>query len=185
MFRFTTSRIVIASLFLCTFVSICPAQNKSDKSVTIVFKDGHQKAYSASELGEFKNNALIVNHAGSQDKIPVTDILRMDFSSKEAKSPKFSRNHFVGKWEFGEGIDDRTFFVTLDADGQAHKSIGAPHGTWVVVNNEARISWDDGWKDVIRKVGSKHEKFAFEPGKSLSDKPSNVAAAKTLNSEPI
>src|SRR5262249_28908595 len=115
--------------------------------------------------------------------IPIADVLRLDFGAKT--TPALSRNHFVGKWEFEETSGGSPFYVTLNPDGQAKKSIGPPHGTWAVVDGEARISWDDGWKDVIRKVGSKHEKFAFEPGKSLNDPPSNVTNAKTLNAEPI
>jgi hypothetical protein len=54
-----------------------------------------------------------------------------------------------------------------------------------VVDGEARISWDDGWHDVIRKVGAKHEKFAYEPGKSFSDPPANVTAAVRTEVKPI
>ena len=53
------------------------------------------------------------------------------------------------------------FFITLDDDGTARKTLGASHGTWTLVDGEARISWDDGWHDVIRKVGGKHEKVAY------------------------
>ena len=67
--------------------------------------------------------------------------------------------------------------MTLEDNGEATKSSGASHGTWIYVDGEAHVSWDDGWHDAIRKVGAKHEKFAFAPGKSFSDKPSNVAEA--------
>lgn len=54
------------------------------------------------------------------------------------------------------------------------------------MDGEAHISWDDGWHDVIRKVGGgKHEKLAFEPGKSFSDEPSNVDYAKSLQNKAI
>jgi hypothetical protein len=181
---------ITAIAVLVLFVAaapICPAQKKSDQSVTVVLKDGQQKSFPLKDVSQidFKNDTMVVSHDGRQEKIPVSEIVRMDFNSGGSKLPPLGRNHFVGKWEFGEGNGRRTFFVTLDRDGKAHKSIGAPAGTWVVVDGEARISWDDGWKDVIRKVGSKHEKFAYEPGKSLSDDPSNVTIAKSLNSEPI
>jgi hypothetical protein len=38
---------------------------------------------------------------------------------------------------------------------------------------------------VIRKVGSQHEKLAFEPGKTFSDSPSNVTAARNTELKPI
>ena len=80
---------------------------------------------------------------------------------------------------------NRKCYITLKSNGDATKSIGSTHGTWVVVDGEARIAWDDGWHDVIRKVGSKHEKFAYEPGKSLDDEPSNVTNAVNLEAQPI
>ena len=178
---------VVIFLAVLGFTAIGSAQKKSDKSITVVFKDGHQKSFAVTDVSriEFKNDAMVVTHGGRPEAIPVADIAQMNFDSAGSKLPPLGRNHFVGKWEFGEGQNMGSFYVTLDADGQAHKSIGAPHGTWAVVDGEARISWDDGWRDVIRKVGTKHEKFAYEPGKSLSDEPSNVAKAKSLNDQPM
>ena len=49
----------------------------------------------------------------------------------------------------------------------------------------ARIAWDDGWHDAIRKRGSVHEKVAFEPGKTFDDAPSNVTAARNTQPKPI
>jgi hypothetical protein len=60
-----------------------------------------------------------------------------------------------------------------------------PRGTWTYVDGEARIAWDDGWHDIIRKVGATHEKRAFEPGKSFDDTPSNITAAKNTETKPI
>ena len=178
---------VLMVLTVLTAGLICSAQKKPDKSITVVFKDGHQKTFLVANVSriEFKNDAMVVNHDGRQETIPMADVVRLEFNADVNKLPPLGRNHFVGKWEFGEGQDMGTFFVTLDADGQAHKSIGAPHGTWVAVDGEARINWDDGWRDVIRKVGTKHEKFAYEPGRSLSDPPSNVTFAKSLNEQPM
>jgi hypothetical protein len=71
----------------------------------------------------------------------------------------------------------------LQRNGEAKKDYGAAHGTWTVVDGEARITWDDGWHDAIRKTSAGYEKAAFGPGKSFSDTPSNVADAKST--EPI
>jgi hypothetical protein len=178
-------RIAAVTAVTVMLAALCTGQAKSDKAVTIVFKDGHQKSFAVSESSriEFKNNSMVLTQNGRQEMIPIGDVLRMDFGART--TPTLSRNHFVGKWEFEETAGGSTFYVTLNPDGQAKKSIGAPHGTWALVDGEARISWDDGWKDVIRKVGSKHEKFAYEPGKSLSDQPSNVTTANNLNPEPL
>ena len=137
-----------------------PDQKGDDDSLVIVFKDGHQKTYSMSEVAriEFK-------------------------TAKVAGTPK-GQNRFLGKWQVGDGLGS-TFFITLEPDGVAKKSIGSSSGTWAVVGSEARISWDDGWHDVIRKVGSKHEKVAYEPGKSFDDTPSNVTAARNTEQKSI
>jgi hypothetical protein len=95
------------------------------------------------------------------------------------------RNHFVGKWKVGQGPGAGDFYITLEANGEAHKTVGSDHGTWTVVDGEARISWDDGWHDAIRKVGTKHEKVAFEPGRSFSDDPTNVTDAVNTTAQPI
>ena len=166
---------------------LCSAQNKSDK-VTIFFKDGHQKTFSTADLLriEFKNDAMIVSHEGRQEKIQLADVVRMDFGGgSSSKSIPPGRNHYIGKWEVREGPDMSRFTITLEPDGQATKSHGAPHGTWVLVDGEARISWDDGWHDVIKKVGDKHEKFAYEPGRPLTDPPSNVTTAVNLTDQPM
>jgi hypothetical protein len=184
---FRRNRIAVLLFFTFALSLSGLAQNKPEKSITIVLRDGRQKTFSVASGSriEFGEKDMVISQGGKKESIPVSDIVRMDFKTDGNKSPAFGVNHFVGKWEFGTGAGSNSFFVTLDRDGHAHKSIGASHGTWVVVDSEARISWDDGWKDVIRKVGSKHEKFAYEPGKSLSDDPSNVTYAKSLNSEPI
>ena len=85
---------------------------------------------------------------------------------------------FSGKWEVGLGVGAASFYITLEKGGKATKSTGSPHGTWTVYEDEARISWDDGWHDVIRKAGTHYEKVAFAPGKSFSDKPDNIEPAR-------
>jgi hypothetical protein len=179
-------RITFVAMLVIAATLVCSAQSKSDKSVTVVFKDGHQRTFQITDVSriEFKNDTmLLTTRAGRPESIPVADIARMDFAAPGKALPPLGRNHFVGKWEVGEGVGRNTFTITLDPDGHARKSIGASHGTWVLVDNEARISWDDGWHDAIRKVDDKHEKFAYEPGKSFSDEPSNVTDAKRANPE--
>ncbi len=156
------------------------------ESIVIVFKDGHRQNIDMSDIAriEFKTPLMIVYKDGRQKNIPASDIARIEFESPLTASTP-GRNHFLGKWKVGEGNGYSNFYITLDADGEALKSIGATHGTWTVVDGEARITWDDGWRDAIRKVGSKHEKFAYEPGKTFDDAPSNVTAAVNTEPSPI
>jgi hypothetical protein len=128
------------------------------KSLVITFKDGHQQTFSAA------------------------DIARLEFSSAAASVASEYPGRFRGKWKVATGTGGETFYITLDNHGNASKSIGASHGTWTVVGEEAQITWDDGWHDAIRRVGKKYEKFAYEPGKSFSDSPANVTDA--VNTSP-
>lgn len=162
-----------------------PSPPEDRNSVVVVFKDGHRQSFAMAELAriDFKAPSVIVYKDGHQEKISSSEIVRIEFGNTEP-GEKPGRGHFVGKWEVGQG-NGSTFFITLDEDGEAKKNIGASHGTWTLVDGEARISWDDGWHDVIRKVGSRHEKLAFEPGKSFSDTPSNVTAARNTQPKPI
>ncbi len=136
-----------------------PAPQDEHNSIVIVFKDGHQQTF------------------------PMADIARIEFMSPTASAAAGSLpGHFIGRWKVGDGAGG-TFLITLKRNGEAQKTIGAHHGTWTAVDGEARISWDDGWHDIIRKAGDGYEKAAFEPGRTFSDDPSNVAGAKST--EPI
>ena len=142
-----------------------PSKVQSGQSLVIVFKDGHQQSIDASEVDriEFKSSAGTA--------------IAVDNSAP-------GRGHFLGKWELGQG-NGSNFYVTLDANGQASKSIGNnPHGTWTVVNGEARITWDENSYDAIRKVGGKFLKFWYPDG-NFSGKPNNVAGAEHIESKPI
>jgi hypothetical protein len=144
-------------------------EEKDDRgAVVIVFNDGHRQRFPLSAVGhlEYRSSTGITT--------PI--------SLPTAAMP--GRGHFLGKWIVGEG-NGNSFYITLEENGEATKSIGAGHGTWTYVDGEARVSWDDGWHDIIRKVGAKHEKFAFEPGRSLSETPSNVTEARNTTPRPI
>jgi hypothetical protein len=147
-------------------VAVAPAmpQSKSlpvedDRSVIIIFKDGHQQTFR------------------------LADIARIEFSTPTSTATAASRARFLGVWRVGiGGGNSGTFLITLKRDGVAEKSEGSHSGTWTVVNGEARCRWDDGWTDVIRKVGGQWEKAAWAPGTSLDEPPSNVAKAEYTES---
>jgi hypothetical protein len=179
--------VVVPATLLLAFAAAAekPAPSADDRSsVVIVYKDGHRQTLSMAEISriDFRPPAALVYKDGHREKLPA-DIDRIEFGASDvAMMP--GRAHFIGKWEVGEGNGD-TFFITLEANGEAKKTHGEEHGTWTLVDGQARITWDDGWHDVIRKVGAKHEKVAFEPGKSFDDTPSNVTAAKNTEPKPI
>jgi hypothetical protein len=136
------------------------------QTVVIVFKDGHQQSFAMGDVAriEFKGSASS-DEASTSESMP-------------------GRGHFLGKWELGEG-NGQTFIVTLDSSGNATKSIGSnPHGTWTVVNGEARITWDEGSFDAIRKVGGHYMKF-WHPDGNFSGEPRNVSSADHIAGKPI
>jgi hypothetical protein len=169
-----TSMVRLAGLatLLCIAVPVgfakTPVPASKSGTIVIVFKDGHRQSFNLS------------------------DVLRVEFpaageasSAAAPSNPMWpSRGHFLGKWEVGDG-SGTTFYITLEDNGEAKKSMGDAHGRWVYVDGEARVSWDDGWQDAIRKVGSRFQKFAYSSGKSFTDMPDNVTAARNTMPHPI
>lgn len=175
----------VFAVLLGLAASAKPAFAEDHNSVVIVYRDGHRQTVASAELARInvKAPAAIIYKDGRRERI-TEEIQRIEFGSPTSVSTP-GRSHFIGKWEVGEG-DGSHFFITLEENGKARKSIGSPGGTWTLVDGEAHIAWDDGWHDAIRKVGGgKHEKVAFEPGKSFDDEPSNVDFAKNTEIKPI
>lgn len=152
-------------------------------SIVIVYKDGHRQSLAAASITSIDvKSAAIVYKDGHREKLRA-EIERIEFGDSGSTTAA-GRGHYIGKWKVGRGNGD-SFLITLEADGEARKSIDAPHGTWTLVDGEAHIAWDDGWHDAIRKTGSSHEKLAYEPGKTFGDDPSNVTKAEKTDREPI
>jgi hypothetical protein len=130
-------------------------------------------------------NAIVITFKdGHQETIPLSDVTKMEFKTNSQQTAfRADRASFAGRWQVGTGVGSSTFYITLEPNGTASKTQGAEHGRWAVVGDEARISWDDGWHDIIRRAGNHYEKVAYSPGKSYSDKPSNITEAK--NTEPL
>jgi hypothetical protein len=138
-----------------------PAPPKTTSSaIVIVFKDGHRQTFNLSDV----------------DRVEFAGTSAASADSFNSRVP--SRGRFIGKWECGDGRGN-DFYITLDEDGTAYRSIGDVHGHWEYVDGEARITWNDGRQDAIRKYGSQFLKFAYGPGKSFTDDPDNVAHARS------
>jgi hypothetical protein len=143
-----------------------PASRSATGTLVIVFKDGHKQSFNLADI-------VRVEFPGAAEAGAVTGA---------SNSP--SRGRYLGKWECGDGSGNN-FYITLDESGDAKRSIGDEHGRWVYVDGEARVTWDDGKLDAIRKVGSRFQKFAYTAGKSFSDTPDNVADAHNTTPHPI
>jgi hypothetical protein len=179
--------IAIAGILLfAVVIALAGSAAADDHDVfVIVFKDGHRQSLATTEVDHIKIKppAAVVYKDGRSEKIP-GEIDRIEFADAAHALIAPSRAHYIGKWEVEDGAGKR-FFITLESDGDARKSTGSPHGTWSLVDGEARIHWEDGWSDVIAKVGTRHEKRAYEPGRSFDDQPSNVTSARNTEPKPI
>ena len=138
-------------------------------------------SWAAAPAADEQNALVIVFKDGHQQTISMADVARIEFRTS-GNTSSFGRGRFLGKWKVGDGAGGH-FFITLEENGTATKTLGASHGTWTLVDGEARIAWDDGWHDAIRKVGDKYEKAAYSPGRLFSADPSNVTDA--VNTSPL
>ena len=148
-----------------------PASTRSSNgTLVITFKDGHRQTFNLSDIERVEFPAPAASSAAAAAP-----------GSAVAGPP---RGHYVGRWECGDG-NGSNFYIDLKENGDALRSIGDMRGHWEYVNGEAQVTWDDGAKDAIRKVGSHYEKSAYEAGKSFTDHPNNVANARLTNPKPI
>jgi len=136
-----------------------------------------QASKGAAPQGE-PNAILITFKDGHQQSIALADVAKIEFKTSVTQaSLRGDRAVFTGEWKVGIGGAVGTFYITLAADGTATKSMGSEHGRWEVVGGEARITWDDGWHDVIRRAGNHFEKAAYAPGRTFAETPTNIASA--------
>ena len=145
-----------------------PPKSPQAGTIVIVFKDGHRQSFNLAEIDrvEFPAGAISGDAAGS------------------ASTQAPPRGHFIGKWEVGDGAG-ANFFIILKESGDAERTLNSIHGRWTYVNGEARVTWDDGAMDAIRKVGSHYQKSAYAAGKSFTDTPDNVDHARLVTEKPI
>ena len=156
---------------LCLIASLSPvaaaaAPKATPGAIVIVFKDGHRQTFNLSDI----------------DRVEFAGTSSAPADSYSSNIP--SRGRFVGKWECGDG-QGNDFTITLNEDGTAHRSIGDVRGHWEYVDGEARVTWEDGREDAIRKYGTQFLKFAYGAGKSFTDDPDNVAHARNTTPHPI
>lgn len=168
------ARIMALASAICLSLPISCAHAATAKSsqgtLVIVFKDGHRQSYHLSDIEKVEFPATSAQAATST---PALD---------SSLAP--SRARFVGKWAVGDG-NGRTFIFTLEENGEAWHSSEHLHGRWEYVNGEARISWDNGWHDAIRKSGSDYQKFAYRPGQTFTDPADNITSARNTMPHPI
>ncbi len=163
--RRLSSAIVIAIAILFALPAAIAQTGSHPNSLVIVFKDGHRQTVNldAIERLEFPG------------AVPAGMI----------NVPGPSRARFMGKWEVGQG-NGENFDIVLHEDGTAVRLMNGDRegGHWNYVNGEARVTWNDGWHDCIRKVGSEFKKYAYSESKTFESDPDNVTNARNLTQNP-
>lgn len=152
---------------LCLLIAEKPAaaaSRNSSGNIVIVFKDGHRQSFNMADIDRIEFPGSTGGSKSSADLPP--------------------RGRFFGKWEVGDGVGN-TFTITLREDGTALRSLRDMRGHWSYVNGEAQITWDDGAKDAIRRVGNQYHKCAYGPGKPFTDQPDNETEAHNTTPRPI
>ena len=130
----------IAWICASVLASAAPADDHS--SIVITYKDGHHQALATAEIAQIDlKAATIIYKDGHREK--VAEIDRIEFGESGLSAGLPGRNHFVGKWRVGQG-NGGYFYITLEPNGEAKKTLGEEHGTWTLVDGEAHIAWDDG-----------------------------------------
>src|ERR1700761_1777705 len=105
------------------------AQNRAKNTagqIVVVFKDGHRQTFNLADVARIE--------------FPGGNLPLADTGPTPPGAPP--RGHFLGKWEVGDGAGN-TFYITLNEDGSAWRSLQHVHGRWAYVNGEARVTWDD------------------------------------------
>jgi hypothetical protein len=92
---------------------------------------------------------------------------------------------FVGVFELHLEQDDSPFYVAVQSNGLAFKTIpGLPSGTWTLDGGEAVIRWADGWTDAIRPVeGVRVQQRTWTPGRSVLDPPDAERIGRRLKDD--
>jgi len=162
---------VMACVLLAGFAVTARAQSRGSRNgsgqIVIVFKDGHRQSFNAGDIAriEFPGGAPTADAGPTPPGAP-------------------PRGHFLGKWEVGDGAGSK-FTITLNEDGSAFRSLRRVRGRWSYVNGEARVKWDDGAQDCIRRVDGQDKKFAYREGKLFTDEPDNVTDARNTSRGPV
>jgi hypothetical protein len=85
---------------------------------------------------------------------------------------------FVGRWRIVKETDGSSSYITLTKSFGGQKSI-RPTATanWEIVGDEARITFSDGWLDILRPQKDRVLCIAFKPGTSWNDAPDQTMRA--------
>lgn len=152
----------------------------NEDAVCTVFRPGRQ--YDVIGTNSLRKQQLLSTPAIDGDAFIIRTagyLYRVQNGAQRKETPN-PAEEFIGQWDIGrpEGGGKPAFVMTLNADYSAGKShVPSATGTWELVDGEARVTWSDGWRDIIRREGDHYRKVAFGVGKTFDSEPSNTDSA--------
>ncbi len=108
--RFATCAVLVLGVAAANAQSHASKNNSGQ--LVVVFKDGHRQTFNFADVAR-------IEFSGSGG-VPIGDV-----APTPAGAPP--RGHFLGKWEVGDGSGG-TFYITLDEDGGAWRTLHREHG---------------------------------------------------------
>lgn len=123
--------------------------------------------------------------------IPLAFIVGCTATGKAgSRLPALVEREVIGTWALTDERNN-TYNVRLDPGGRmsstwAYGPEGAKglRGEWAIGDGEVRISFSDGWRDVLRRGSYGIEKVSWAPGTDLAGPPTAFGQALRLD-EPI
>jgi hypothetical protein len=86
-------------------------------------------------------------------------------NSASAEKVSDDRATFVGVWRLNREPDGSYLYITLQANGTAFSTInGITEGRWELVEGAAKVTWPDGWVDVIERAEGSWQKRSWVGG---------------------
>jgi hypothetical protein len=106
--------------------------------------------------------------------------LREEQAAAKDATAKAEVQPFVGRWQISrdDKTGERPFVVTLSKSFEAHKTNGpGVKGKWELIGDEVRITWSDGWSNILRQRDGRAIIMGFKPGTDWNDSPFNTLSA--------
>lgn len=114
-----------------------------------------------------------LGQASSWDAKPGFQLRAVRVPSAQATQSAVPASQFIGRWKIVNDKGVVTFYLTLSSSFGAIRDHDPDPGRWVVVGNEARISWDKGYRDILRLEAGKATYLGVGQGAPW-DKPPDV-----------
>ena len=119
---------------------------------------------------------LQLRRCGAASSLPGPAAFRLRRRLRRRPAPRLADIFWAsGKWATVPGTPFTSPWTTMAPPGARFI---ASTGSGSYVNGEARVTWDDGAMDAIRRIDGKDQKFAYRAGKTFTDEPDNVTAAQ-------